>query len=93
MKFMKMLPLLFGMVLAASSFTAVASTNATTMVAASTAVAKSLSAEEAAKPMREEYLYRDTDDIFALKFVIAGIAVALLFTAFSFAIGAGKNKG
>jgi len=93
MKFVKMLPLLFGVMLAASSFTAVASINATALTAASAAVAKSMSAEEVAKPMSEEYLHRDTDDIYPLKFVAVGLVVALLLTAFSFAIGAGKNKG
>ncbi len=92
MKIVKMLPLLLVMLLAAGSFMSVASADANVLVTSSGAV-KQVSAEDASKLMKDEYLYKETDDMFALKFVFVGIAVALLFTAVSMATGAGNNKG
>lgn len=89
-----MRPLLLGLLLAAGSFMSIAVADTHVIAAAGGgAVAKSMSAEEAAKPMREEYLYRESNDTFALKFALTGVAIAIIFTVVSIAIGAGKNKG
>ncbi len=92
MKFIKMLhplPLLLSMLLAVGSFVSVD----TSVLAASGGAVKPMSAEEAAKPMKDEYFYKETNDMLAVKFMATGIAVALFFTLVSIATGAGRNKG
>lgn len=60
-------------------------------VSASAPVHQALSAQEAGKPMKEEYLYRETGDTFAFRFAVIGVIVALIFTVMSFASG-GRRK-
>ncbi len=90
MKLLKMLPLLLGMLFAAGSFTSVAVADASVMAAASGAA--SHASADPTRLMKDEYHYKETNDMFALQFVIIGIGIAIFFTVVSIATGFGKNK-
>ncbi len=91
MKLLKMLPLLLGLVFAAGSFTSVAIADSSVMATAGGA-ASHLPADPN-RLMKDEYHYKETDDMFAFKFVLVGIAIAIIFAVISIATGWGKNKG
>ncbi|MBL4851718.1 MAG: hypothetical protein JKY90_05485 [Gammaproteobacteria bacterium] len=91
MKFIKMLPLLLGMLFAAGSYMSVVVADTSVIAAASGAA--SHASKDPNSLMKDAYFYKETNDTFALKFVIVGISIALLFTLVSIVTGAGKNKG
>lgn len=97
MKLIKMLcpkgtlPLLLGLLFAASTFTSVAVADANVMVAASGAA--SHAPADPNRLMKDEYHYIETDDTFAMQFVFIGIGIAVFFTIVSIASGIAKNKG
>ncbi|MBL1433903.1 MAG: hypothetical protein COB94_010780 [Gammaproteobacteria bacterium] len=96
MKLIKMLhpkstlPLLLGMLLAASSFMSVAVANPSAVAASSGAVTHVVADPQ--RLMKDEYLYKETNDSFAMQFVFIGIGIAIFFTVVSIATGFGKNK-
>ncbi len=90
MKFIKMLPLLLGMLFAAGSYMSVVVADTSVIAAAGAA---SHASKDPNSLMKDAYFYKETNDTFALKFVIVGIAIALFFTLVSIITGAGKNKG